>query len=861
MKLLIGALGLCLGTSLATTACLTDADHEGGEDELASASAALDFDLPLPPIQWVQHTLQIHTCNVTNGESNDPAQLVIQRRHDNPDGPDEFSGSTIDLGTPGATRGAWSSHAITILDLPYDLNQLSSLVVKKRGNDAWCIDRVQIVHDGFAVWRWDPQTKEAGPPNPRYVGPTPIGQNIWLDDQRADAPTSSVRFADYWVYYRDLDDQRPLELEVQTCSAAQSANPGTNDPVEIAYYHDGEIDTIELDNPGNDREAGQVDRYLLDEQGVRAVPFFTLVKKGTDRWCVQKVRLFAAGQLVFEKSGTWLLDDQPVDAPSGSVRIDSNVIVGTLLTDFYGMVGLPLADSEHWTWGQGKLDETCRGCSGGWAEILTCNQCNADLACGEDSTCEPAGGHGELCQEFELSIVGSSPPRCDGSLTCHLNHCRKPGEDLGPCRASGSACDSGLACHAGTCRAPGTELGPCRASPAGYACDGRLTCDDGTCVPHEEVSDTGTDQCVPNVRAKFDALDTSSETKLRIKVPGTNDITQRPAYKLLPFWPGNLASRKDNCHIQGFQRLGVPGFLAFTANSRAGDGGLLNDCSDLGSTWGGGAHLFIGKLASKVSRGDKTWGSLGSAAAGDTVLREVRLNYDASLGIPRDDWDSKISGRYHPGGFQVAGDYLYVGLDGVPAEAQLRIYNVHDPLSPVAVGSVITPSGQASAVAATMLGEGKILIGVGHLSKSGTRKIHMYWVDPSKSKWTPVYAGSVENSSLKPYASINFVRECETDDLYMIGINNDDDFPMCTDELLGANDKGYFHLYKVNYGYSDHPYSISLSHVTSRNAITNNASGCAGTGVYVGASGGMSIYQMEHSSDDGIIRFYEYPTN
>jgi hypothetical protein len=144
---------------------------------------------------------------------------------------------------------------------------------------------------------------------------------------------------------------------------------------------------------------------------------------------------------------------------------------------------------------------------------------------------------------------------------------------------------------------------------------------------------------------------------------------------------------------------------------------------------------------------------------------------------------------------------------------------------------------------------------VGNLSNSGARFINFFTVDTSQQDWNPVPRDRVVADGMRAYASINFVRECGTSKIYMLGIGNDADFPMCRKSgNAGGSDSGYFDLWQVNGAVG----SLSMTKVSARSTRTNNASGCAGAGVFVGSGGDLSVYQMEHSSDSGSIRFYEY---
>jgi hypothetical protein len=863
------ALGLCA----AMTACAPTSEAE----DVAAETHALDLPHPhidprvISPDLFKAHTLRIHTCDIANGQSDDPVELVTSVSN---------TAVRTALGAAGATRNGWFARELFLTQMPWDLDSVTALLLRKRGHDAWCFDRVELVYESKVVWSWDNHTAPAGDDLP-YAGVIPSPGVIWLDDDRVTAPTASVRFSEIPAG----SHARPTILEIETCSDAQHASAGTTDPVEATFAHDWYTEAVPLDNIGSDRQAGDVDRFILEEHGIGiTLGDVTIRKTGKDPWCIARARVLVEGQQVGEKHGRFV-----IDADAATAAPDHLVVPVTLpvLPKFpqNRILSLPLQRSPGYVWGVGEIDQRCRAACNPLTE-LHCDRCFNDLACDPATqTCQPAGGHGELCQEVGNPLFPGSnpPPRCDAGLSCTLGRCHLPGETFGACRTSGSACNPGLSCHQGLCRRAGSEDGPCREN--GHACDGTLQCEAGTCRQHQEVSDT-TQACVPHVEQEFAAINTDSETKLHVRTPpdlgppiicdppmpncivtessGCQNCypdptwvpASAPAYSPVPAaWPGNLANRQDNCHIQGFQRLSKPGYLAFVANSRVNDdSGFFNGCDMLPVSLGGGAHLFIGYMGSKASKGQGHWGA-GAAHQDDRVLTELRLNYDGPYYTTDADWQTKMSTRHHPGGFQVVGDYLYVGIDGLEQRSELRIFDVKNPLEPKLVGKASPWGSQASATGAVALPDGRMLVGVGNLSNSGARFINFFTVDTSQQDWNPVPRDRVVADGMRAYASINFVRECGTSKIYMLGIGNDADFPMCRKSgNAGGSDSGYFDLWQVNGAVG----SLSMTKVSARSTRTNNASGCAGAGVFVGSGGDLSVYQMEHSSDSGSIRFYEY---
>jgi hypothetical protein len=321
------------------TGCAAD---NGDEPPVDGLTEAVTSPAAPPP-----YTLRVHTCDVNAAESNDPVELVSNWRYKNDRDAWIDTSSTIALGTPGATRNDWFTMPLAG-ELPADLDNLSSLVLRKHGNDAWCIDQVELEYQGYRVWAWDEQMRADGYKTP-YAGPTPSPGHIILDDQRRDAPVSSIRFADHKLGARPADAQ-PLSLEVTTCTEAQSPNAGTNDPVTLDLEHDGLVERLVLNNPGNDREPGAVDTYVVDEQGVNAVKGLTLTKSGNDRWCVKRVRVLAGARVLLDRSGTWLLDSELSDALTPRLSLALDVTLETTASTTSSYVALPLKRSPSWTW-------------------------------------------------------------------------------------------------------------------------------------------------------------------------------------------------------------------------------------------------------------------------------------------------------------------------------------------------------------------------------------------------------------------------------------------------------------------------------------------------------------------------------
>jgi hypothetical protein len=104
-----------------------------------------------------------------------------------------------------------------------------------------------------------------------------------------------------------------LILEAQTCDQRDA---GSDSPLTIRFSPNA---LVELDDPGDDRQRGQWDRWGLAVEGItllRDIQFLIFEIQGRDGWCVQRVRLFANGGStpIFDRSfAQWLdTDDNPV---------------------------------------------------------------------------------------------------------------------------------------------------------------------------------------------------------------------------------------------------------------------------------------------------------------------------------------------------------------------------------------------------------------------------------------------------------------------------------------------------------------------------------------------------------------------
>lgn len=139
------------------------------------------------------------------------------------------------------------------------------------------------------------------------------------------------------------------EVRITTCSSNVSRHAGTNDRVFLDVHVGRGITTYELDNPGEDRNTGQDNRYVLPGlPTLGSIDALTIRKEGKDAWCIESVDIAANGERValwgydanttdrFPTTPTWgayrpaeghyWLDDERRDAPSSFIRFSDERI-------------------------------------------------------------------------------------------------------------------------------------------------------------------------------------------------------------------------------------------------------------------------------------------------------------------------------------------------------------------------------------------------------------------------------------------------------------------------------------------------------------------------------------------------------
>jgi hypothetical protein len=491
--------------------------------------------------------LRVATCDKSNAESGDNVYVSVSE-----------NGVSREMlaGKLGLERGKSKDFELTG-HVPVDAKEIDGLKIRKSGTNAWCISRVELWRNGELAWRfddgdpnWSDLIREDGPQEALYRGLQPSSGSIWLDDERDHAPSRSVEFSDVVLpvpprmsaaplpgYFPILFGVRPIELEIQTCS--DGTHPQTNDGVVAILQHDGISETIILDNVGNDRQAGSLDRYTLNEHGLNSLGWLQIRKTGSDGWCIASIAILAAGQEVFRQTQRIILDSDPQNPavfPATNLELNRRAMEESQAEDWY-YPGIPLKASRFWNYEHSAKGQPCLACEPQSNPLLgftTCKRCDAGLACGDD-ICSEAGGANQLCNPAYFSPIDLTykPQGCDSpSLDCvetaheerrcvagagkRDHNCRDKTDERGECDVDATT-HRQLMCDPvdRLCFLPGTEGNGCRADGT---CDGKLVCAaDRTCInpltaknrwfksfQSCRAGSADCNVCAPNVKAQFD---------------------------------------------------------------------------------------------------------------------------------------------------------------------------------------------------------------------------------------------------------------------------------------------------------------------------------------------------------------------
>ncbi len=451
-------------------------------------------------------TLKVKTCaNVTGNEtSTDPITASLSNS--------VFS-ETRNLGAPTTYGGVLSTW---FQEGAFDYQ---SLTLRKSGTNAWCIEKVWLESGGATIWTHP----GANPNDQAYIGVLPLSGRIWIDN--GDGHVPSVRFSDFPVLQTKGLPRAPLDIAFHTCSATVSKNGKTDDEVSVVVIRDNPnaagitsqkqaLEPFNLNNPGDDREADQPDRYRLDDHGVGLITGLRVQKTGADGWCFDRVSIFVGSvevkaaltkPIILDGSTTSSIAEQFVPIRFGTGSFDNLAAVG--------YPALPLRRSATWTYpDRGAAGQACRPDEPFTylASLTTSDRCNIGLAC-LNNKCVASGGSGQLCNELDPYFMANAAgkleaavqPSCNkpaGELDCIMteggvSRCLpNAGQEGYSCRNeddSRGECNYGMECQSDACVwVVGTEGYACYADVAvtnTSACEGDLLCTGA--VPANECVD------------------------------------------------------------------------------------------------------------------------------------------------------------------------------------------------------------------------------------------------------------------------------------------------------------------------------------------------------------------------------------
>jgi hypothetical protein len=313
-------------------------------------------------------------------------------------------------------------------------------------------------------------------------------------------------------------------------------------------------------------------------------------------------------------------------------------------------------------------------------------------------------------------------------------------------------------------------------------------------------------------------------------------------------------------HWQGVQRL-VPGGARHLLVSRNGIPGY-------GDSWSGFAIVQMGSRNAlgeryRSNRLHPEHDQLASPPpAADVVVHTVRI-------------DSTLT---HAGGIQAMGSAVAVPVEreGEPnGPSAVYFFDVGDPSGPPRrTGPVLRRSGTAAGTASlARLADGRLLLAVGGWS---ARPVDLY---VSRDVFTGLDAlellhldrvekATLEQGTWGAYQSLNFVTECDTGRLYLIGLYHS-----------AGEDRAHLHAFENDaLGTARIRLSNAKRLLTSlwggdvgsspRPSLTQANAKAAG-GVYIDPSGGLFLYVTEHDNDGpyeptrfsatrGSVKFMEF---
>ncbi len=299
--------------------------------------------------------------------------------------------------------------------------------------------------------------------------------------------------------------------------------------------------------------------------------------------------------------------------------------------------------------------------------------------------------------------------------------------------------------------------------------------------------------CAAHVVDKFNALSARGDTFT------TFDIT----FKEPPIFPdgafeNSLAFIAEHdlspCHTQGIARIGNRG-LAQTINRGAGSNSpFINGCKEADELEPHhGAELYIYGMWSESPNNVGPW--LGGQTDG-IVSAHVLIDNE----------------YVHAGGIQNIGNYLVVGFDpnggGV---SRVRIYDVSDLHDPQIVGGFERSNGRAEAVGVVREESDSYLIAVGSQQSQHIDFYRSQGTSLETTAWELVASYDFDTQGLDPnsigsnhdhdrnYNSINLIKECGTNRLYLAGFANTGPKGGAVNNFTGSGDN-WVELHEVNLG-------------------------------------------------------------
>jgi hypothetical protein len=380
-------------------------------------------------------------------------------------------------------------------------------------------------------------------------------------------------------------------------------------------------------------------------------------------------------------------------------------------------------------------------------------------------------------------------------------------------------------------------------------------CGDGVCEPDEDYEFCPTDctdgggveenPCAPHVVHNFESL---------LPDGGTFFIYDITFKEPSPFPPGafenTLAYIAEHdlspCHTQGLARIGNRG-LAQTVNRGAGSKSfLINGCEEPDELEPHhGAELYIYGMWSEDPDNMGPW--LGGQTDG-SVSAHILLDHE----------------YMHPGGIQNIGDYLVVGSDpnggGV---SRIRIFDVSDLHDPQLAGGFERDYGRAEAVGVVRESSGFYLIAVGseqsqhidfYRSQEPTLKTTSWELIASYDfNATGLDPKSITKDHDKNYNSINLIRECGTEKIFLAGFANTGPYGGAVNNFTGSGDN-WIELHEVNL---DSQYVLKRVAVKLFEYPGREVSFSAGATIYIRPDNGKPI--VYGSSHYGGYAQYAFP--